>query len=333
MSFSSEVKKELVSQDSQPRHCKVAELAGMLAGAGRIYRGQGRIHIVFTSENEKITQKYVRLVTAISGIDAGISQAHHIQQKNKTSYLSELAGEAAEKLLQILKLQKYQPQYPGQEPDNNLLDGLSACADCAQIPASRLLLQKSCCKRAYLRGVFLAAGSMSDPKKSYHFEIVCEKIQVAKQVQEQLRCFELDAKIVSRKNHEVVYLKEGSQIVDALNIMGAHTALMDLENVRILKEMRNDINRRVNCETANINKTVNAAYRQQQAIRFLQQQGALSTLAAPLQEIALLRMEYPEAAIQELGTLCTPQVGKSGVNHRLRKLEEIAGQMGYVKKE
>ncbi len=317
MSFSSEVKKELVSQDSQPRHCAVAELAGMLAGAGRICKKQGAVHIAFTSENEKITQKYVRLVTSVSGIDAGISQAYHIQQKNKNSYLAEVAEEAAEKLLQILKLQKR----------------LEQSADCAQMPASRLLLQKSCCKRAYLRGVFLAAGSMSDPKKSYHFEIVCETAQVAKQAQEQLNCFELDAKIVSRKNHEVVYLKEGSQIVDALNIMGAHTALMDLENVRILKEMRNDINRRVNCETANINKTVSAAYRQQQAIRFLQRQGALSGLAGPLQEIAALRMEYPEAAIGELGALCIPKVGKSGVNHRLRRLEEIAGQMGYVKKE
>ena len=117
--------------------------------------------------------------------------------------------------------------------------------------------------------------------------------------------------------------------MDVLNVMGAHNALMNLENVRILKEMRNDINRRVNCETANINKTVNAAYRQQEAIRFLQQQGVLNGLPWQLQEIAGLRMEHPDATIQELGRLCDPEVGKSGVNHRLRRLGDIAKQMGF----
>lgn len=320
MSFSSDVKKELLGLDGQPRHCMVAELAGMLGGAGRIQGDESRIHIIFTSENEQVTQKYARLVASISNIHIEMLQAHHIQQKNKTSYQANITNEDAGKLLQILKA-------PIQQ--DVMRQGICV----RDIPASRLVLQKSCCKRAFLRGIFLATGSMSDPKKSYHFEIVSETLRMAKQIQEQFRYFELEAKIVSRKNHEVVYLKEGAQIVDALNIMGAHTALMDLENVRILKEMRNDINRRVNCETANINKTVSAAYRQQQAIRFLQQQGALEGLPVPLQEIAALRMEYPEAAIQELGTLCTPAVGKSGVNHRLRKLEEIAGQMGYVKKE
>lgn len=111
--------------------------------------------------------------------------------------------------------------------------------------------------------------------------------------------------------------------------MGAHTALMDLENVRIIKEMRNDINRRVNCEAANINKTVHAAYRQQEAIRFLQEGGYLKELPQPLKEIAQLRIEYPQAPIKELGTFCNPPVGKSGVNHRLRKLEELAVQKGY----
>lgn len=330
MSFSSDVKKELLGLDGQPRHCMVAELAGMLGGAGRIQREESRIHIIFTSENEQVTQKYARLVASISNIHTEMLQAHHIQQKNKTSYQADITNEGAGKLLQILKTPMQQEGLQQEKPQQDVMSEHICVRD---IPASRLVLQKSCCKRAFLRGIFLAAGSMSDPKKSYHFEIVCETLRMAKQIQEQFRYFELEAKIVSRKNHEVVYLKEGAQIVDALNIMGAHTALMDLENVRILKEMRNDINRRVNCETANINKTVSAAYRQQQAIRFLQQQGALEGLPGPLQEIAALRMEYPEAAIQELGTLCAPAVGKSGVNHRLRKLEEIAGQMGYVKKE
>lgn len=121
-----------------------------------------------------------------------------------------------------------------------------------------------------------------------------------------------------------MYLKEGSQIVDLLNIMEAHVALMNLENIRILKEMRNSVNRQVNCETANINKTVSAAVKQVEDINFIKSVRGLDSLSDSLREIALLRLEYPEAPLKELGTYLEPPVGKSGVNHRLRKLCEIA---------
>lgn len=187
-----------------------------------------------------------------------------------------------------------------------------------------ILLQQSCCKRAYIRGAFLAAGSISNPDKSYHFEIVCHSMEQAKQLQEVINYFELDAKIVERKNHFVVYLKEGSQIVDILNVMEAHVALMNLENVRILKEMRNAVNRKVNCETANISKTVNAAVKQVEDIIYIRDTMGLSNLPDNLREMAELRLEYPEAPLKELGTYLNPPVGKSGVNHRLRKISLIA---------
>lgn len=315
MSFSSEVKEELLAKISRARHCQTAELAAMISGAGKIHREGGRMHVTLAAENAQTAHKYVQLLAQAAGIPAAVTQAHHAQLKNKPSYLVAVTEEAfVQKLLLLLKIMGR---------DGTLREHMTL--------ADGLLLQKSCCKRAFLRGAFLTSGSMSDPKKSYHFEIVCGSHKKAEQIQEQFCSFGLDAKIAARKNHEIVYLKEGSQIVDALNIMGAHAALMDLENVRILKEMRNDINRRVNCETANINKTVSAAYRQQEAIRFLQQRGALWELPRQLQEIAGLRMEYPEVAIKELGTLCSPQVGKSGVNHRLRRLEEAAERMGFKK--
>ena len=188
----------------------------------------------------------------------------------------------------------------------------------------RLLVQKGCCRRAFIRGAFLSAGSMSDPEKSYHFEIVCTSEEKAKQLMEIINSFNIDAKIVQRKRNFVVYVKEGSQIVDMLNIMEAHVALMNLENVRILKEMRNSVNRQVNCETANINKTVNAAVKQVQDINYIQEMVGLESLPENLQEIARVRMQYPGAALKELGTFLEPPVGKSGVNHRLRKLCEIA---------
>ena len=133
--------------------------------------------------------------------------------------------------------------------------------------------------------------------------------------------FGVDAKIVQRKKHFVVYLKEGSQIVDMLNVMGAHVSLMEL---RILKEMRNSVNRKVNCETANIHKTVSAAVRQIEDIRYIQQKIGFEQLSEGLAEIARLRLEQPEATLKELGMMLSTPVGKSGVNHRLRKLSDIA---------
>ena len=186
------------------------------------------------------------------------------------------------------------------------------------------LVQAVCCKRAYIRGAFIAAGSMSDPSKSYHFEIVCGELAQAEYVRDMINSFDLDAKIVTRKKTFVVYLKEGSQIVDVLNIMEAHIALMELENVRILKEMRNSVNRKVNCETANIHKTVSAAVRQIEDIRYIQQKIGFEQLSEGLAEIARLRLEQPEATLKELGMMLSTPVGKSGVNHRLRKLSDIA---------
>jgi hypothetical protein len=190
-----------------------------------------------------------------------------------------------------------------------------------------VLVQQSCCRRAYIRGAFLAGGSISDPNKSYHFEIVCRSEAQASQLQELINSFGMDAKTVERKKYQVVYLKEGEQIVDILNIMEAPVALMNLENVRILKEMRNSVNRKVNCETANISKTVNAAVKQLADIEFIRATAGLDSLPDNLKEMALLRLEYPEAPLGELGTYLNPMVGKSGVNHRLRKLSMIAEQL------
>lgn len=187
-----------------------------------------------------------------------------------------------------------------------------------------ILIQQNCCRRAFVRGAFLAGGSISDPNKSYHFEIVCRTLEQASQLQEVINSFGMDAKIVARKKYQVVYLKEGAQIVDILNVMEAHVALMNLENVRILKEMRNSVNRKVNCETANISKTVNAAVQQLRDIEYIKETAGLSSLPDNLREMALLRLEYPDAPLKELGTYLNPPVGKSGVNHRLRKISEIA---------
>ena len=191
-------------------------------------------------------------------------------------------------------------------------------------PVDEALLRNTCCKRAFLRGAFLGGGSMSDPEKGYHLEFVCTEEAKALQLQEIIRGFGLDAKIILRKKYYVVYIKESESIVELLNIMEAPMALMNLENLRILKGMRNSINRKVNCEAANITKTENAATRQIEDIEYLRDHYGLANLQPALRQMAEVRLEYPEATLKELGELLDPQVGKSGVNHRLRKLSELA---------
>lgn len=198
--------------------------------------------------------------------------------------------------------------------------------DCKKIVEAiqGLYLEKMCCKRAFIRGAFMASGSMSDPNKAYHFEIVCRTPEQAARLQELMTEFETEPKIIERKNHYVVYLKDGSQIVDMLNVMEAYVSLMNLENVRILKEMRNSVNRKVNCETANISKTVNAAVKQIADIELIRDVDGFDNLPLPLREMAQVRLEHPEAPLKDLGKYLDPPVGKSGINHRLRKLSAIA---------
>lgn len=194
-------------------------------------------------------------------------------------------------------------------------------------PVDPLLIKNACCRRAFLRGAFLCCGSMSDPEKGYHLEFVCSHPEQAEQLKRVIAEFDIEAKIVSRKKYFVVYMKEGAGIVDLLNIMEAHVALMELENLRIVKEMRNSINRRVNCEAANISKTVHASARQVEDIKYIKEHYGFSRLPDNLREMAEVRLEYPDAALKELGEYLNPPVGKSGVNHRLRKLSELADRL------
>lgn len=191
-------------------------------------------------------------------------------------------------------------------------------------PVNTLLVKNSCCQRAFLRGAFLSIGSVSAPEKGYHLELVCTDEEKANQLREIMLNFEIESKIVKRKKYFVVYMKEGKAIVELLNVMEAHVALMNLENLRILKEVRNTVNRRVNCEAANISKTVEAAGKQIEDILLIKEKLGFNNLPANLKQIAEVRLENPEMPLKELGEELDPPVGKSGVNHRLRKLSEIA---------
>lgn len=295
MSFSGEVKKELSALAGTARHCRIAELSAIIAFAGKISVSDGTLRLSLETGNSALKEKFRLLLSILFSIE----------QEEK------LTGEEAYKVLESVKVWDSQG---GRFRNTDTADGL--------------LVQQPCCKRAFIRGAFLASGSMSDPDKAYHFEIVCNTTGQAKQLQSVISSFEVDARIVARKKSQVVYVKEGAHIVDLLNIMEAHISLMNLENVRILKEMRNFVNRQVNCETANISKSVNAAVRQIEDICYIRDKMGLESLPDHLKEVALLRLEYPDVSLKELGTYLSPPVGKSGVNHRLRRISEIAEKMG-----
>lgn len=288
MSFSAEVKEELEKTVPNSRHCRLAEIAAITHYACSISEtAEGKREIVLNTENETVARKYFTLWKKTFIINTD-----------------------TEKALQAIKVLNEKEQV------RLLQDGVNP-----------MLIKNSCCKRAYLRGAFLCTGSMSNPQKSYHLEFVCEWEAQALQIQEVLHSFELDAKIVRRKKYYVVYIKEGTGIVDLLNVMGAHISLMKLESLRVEKDMRNSINRQVNCEAANITKTVNAASKQIEDILLLKKHYGFSNLPKNLREMAQVRLEYPESSLQELGGYLNPPVGKSGVNHRLRKLSEMADEI------
>lgn len=308
MSFSGNVKEELSEHWSSARHCQIAELAAILGLCGSIIiNSRNEYRVKVHTENKAVARKVFTLIKKTFNIESDISIRRNIQKQSVSYSVVVKQHQDALRVLQAVKL------------IDEHLDGFEEVRI-----VNPIVVQQTCCKRAFIRGAFLAAGSMSDPKKAYHFEIVCAAEPMAEQIRELMSSFSMDAKIVQRKKSYVVYLKEGSQIVDILNIMEAHVSLMELENVRILKEMRNTVNRKVNCETANLNKTVSAALKQLEDITYLRDTIGLEKLSEGLEEVALARLSHPDASLKELGALLSPPVGKSGVNHRLRKLGDLA---------
>ncbi len=318
MSFSSNVKDELSKEISAARHCQIAEITAIISMCGKItISADDKYCVKINTENVAVARKYFTLIKKTFNINTEISIRRNAYLKKGTTYSISIKGhDDSYRVLKTCKLL---------DNNNEINENMSV--------VHNIVIQNTCCKRSFIRGAFLATGSISDPEKQYHFEIVCTNENKANQLVEVIACFGIDAKVVARKKNFVVYIKESSQIVDILNVMEAHVSLMELENVRILKEMRNSVNRQVNCETANINKTVSAAVKQIEDIKYVESRLGLDSLPPALEEMARKRLEYPEATLKELGLLLNPQVGKSGVNHRLRKLSELAQDLRGDSKE
>lgn len=317
MSFSRKVKEELARHKTQARHCQIAEFAAIFALAGRVKKiSPERYCLEIYTENLTVAQKSDMLLRQMFQMTVDVSVRNHNLQGRTMGYTLVVQKQAD--VVAVLKAIK---QMDGQ---GRLLE---------REDAGRMkLVQNACCKRAFLRGAFLSSGSVTDPEKAYHLEISVISEALAVQLQKIMMFFGMEAKIVTRKKYQVVYIKEGAQIVDFLNVTEAHVALMEFENIRIVKEVRNSVNRQVNCETANISKTVTAAAKQIEDIKYVECNMGLRQLAKGLREIAELRLEYPDSSLQELGQMLNPPIGKSGVNHRLRKIGNIAIQLREKKR-
>ncbi len=315
MSFSSTVKDELARHIGDARHCRIAEIAAIINMCGKTKVDQDGqiIGLKIQTENPAVARKCFTLLKKTFNIkvEVSIRRNHHLKKHRVYHIFLTDADEA-------LKVMKATKVLEASEINRHI---------------SPLIVQTTCCKRAYIRGAFLASGSLSDPEKTYHLEFVSQNEQHANELMALVNSFDMDAKVIIRKKYYVLYLKEGRQIVDLLNIMEAHVALMNLENLRILKEMRNNVNRIVNCETANLNKTVSASVKQIHDIEYIEEMVGLTTLPESLEDMARIRLENPSASLKELGEYLSPPVGKSGVNHRLRKISRIAEKLKSSREE
>ena len=189
------------------------------------------------------------------------------------------------------------------------------------------IYRKECCKREFLKEAFLAAGTVSTPEKAYHFEIDCRSAGQAELLIRLMEHFSIRARMFRRKNNYIVYLKDGESVANILQVMGAGQAMMNMENTRILKDMRNAINRQVNCDSANAVKVVSASQQQIRDIRLIDEYIGIDKLKPSLREAARARLDNPEVSLEELGTILDPPVGKSGVNHRMREIKKLAAEL------
>ncbi|MFT8313754.1 MAG: DNA-binding protein WhiA [Clostridium sp.] len=312
MSFSSKVKSEICRFTDFSKKEAVAELSAIMKASGTLSLiGNKKISFRIITENPAIARLIFKLLKDHFNIHTKLMVKRSNSLKKNNVYIVHISEEMGVRniLKEVCVLKEF----------NGIIS--------LDYSIPKRIVEEEECKKLYIRGAFLGGGSISNPEKTYHLEFVTHNEEYSKELSKIINDFGLNSKVIQRKSSFVVYVKEGEQIVDLLNIIGAHSSLLELENIRIMKEMRNNVNRLVNCETANLSKTVNAAVRQVESIKLIQREIGLSRLPKNLKEIAEIRLNFPDESLKELGQMLDPPVGKSGVNHRLRRIEKIAGEL------
>ncbi|KML28842.1 DNA-binding protein WhiA [Rossellomorea marisflavi] len=304
MSFASETKKELTNIEVKDC-CANAELSALIRMNGSLSFSNQQLVVNVQTENAAIARRIYTLIKKGYDTPVELLVRKKMRLKKNNVYIVRIK-EDSKMILEDLKI---------------LGEGFTFIHN-----ISEDLIKKKCCKRSYLRGAFLAGGSVNNPEtSSYHLEIFSLYAEHNEALSEVMNSFGLNSKTLERKKGFITYLKEAEKITEFLNVIGAHNALMRFEDVRIVRDMRNSVNRLVNCETANLNKTIGAALRQVENIKFIEKHVGLQVLPDKLREIAELRVTYQDVTLKELGEMVSGgTISKSGINHRLRKIDQLA---------
>ncbi|WP_341280501.1 DNA-binding protein WhiA [Paenibacillus sp. FSL H8-0537] len=303
MSFAAQTKKELTLIEADSC-CELAELSALIRMNGSVSLSSRKVILDISTENAAIARRIYSLVKRHFEVHTELLVRKKMRLKKNNVYIVRIPT-MVQSILSKLHIVSEGFVF------NSGID--------------KTMIKKSCCKRSYLRGAFLAGGSVNNPEgSSYHLEISSMYEEYCGSLVELANKFELNARCIERKKGFIFYIKEGEKIIELLNIIGAHQALFKFEDVRIMRDMRNSVNRIVNCETANLNKTIGASVRQIDNIKLLDRELGLENLPDKLKEVAEIRLQHPDLNLKEVGELLKGSVSKSGVNHRLRKIDELA---------
>lgn len=309
MSFSSDVKNEIILKDYINEKSALSELVAIVCFGGKLRKVDGKYVLSFVTENPRIARRIYSLLKGTLTVNSRIKI-----RKNSVNAFYDVVVDNQDEIENV-----YKSLYliSKEETLDNFLN----------YHISKKFTTTREVTRSVIRGAFLVGGSVMDPYNTYHLEFTTSRFGVANDFMEILSGMGISAKLVMRKSKCVMYYKNSEDITDVLTILGSVNALMEYHNAKIVKEMRNNVNRTVNCETANLNKTVDASVEQVKAIEKLMETGKFNSLPDNLKEIANLRLEYREHSLKELGEMLSTPIGKSGVNHRLRKIIEIASKI------
>ncbi len=313
MSFSSETKNELAHVEPEKKCCQLAEIAGFVRASGSIrLLGNEKFMAVLTMDNPAVARHYKKLLKGYFGVDPELTIGAAAALKKGHTYSLEIGPDLrSDSILRETGILMVR------EGKNYISDGIYDG-----------VIRTKCCRKSYLRGMFLGAGSVNDPEKSYHLEFVCNTEKLAEDLRKLIGTFtDLEGRISGRKDKSIVYMKNSQYISDTLALMGAHSKVLALEDVKIRKEIRGEAVRITNCDNANTDRTLDASMKQIRAIRRIDEQAGLGSLPEKLRELAVLRINNPEASLTQLGDMMSPPLKKSGVNNRMKRILDFAARL------
>jgi len=306
MSFSSDVKNELAQVKDAKSCCQLSELGGLYGSMGSLsLLGRGRVNAQLSSESMAVCRRAYTLLQSALDISPQIHYVSSARFGGTRKAVLTLGPLQSPALLRALRMMD----------ENGALRATSP----------RLSLTRGCCARAFLRGVMLGGGTMSSPEQGYHLELPCRSQDMQAMIAKCVQRLGLPVHLSARRDHVYLYMKQSEQVVTFLTAIGAHHSVMQIEDLRVKRQVMGAVNRAMNCDNANLQKQMDASSAQVEGIRRLRESGILSTLPPSLQEMAAVRLDAPDASLEQLGQLLKPPIGKSGVNHRMRRL------MNYVK--